>query len=137
MSTDPNDLSVLTPGHFLIGQPLMAIPEHDIDDIPQNRFKRWQLVRQALQSFWKRWSREYLHTLPSRQKWFHHIPSLVVGDIVVINSPSRPPLAWQLGRVIEVHPGPDQVVRVATVKTAEGTLKRPAVKLVKLPTDNA
>ncbi|XP_060842552.1 uncharacterized protein LOC132922848 [Rhopalosiphum padi] len=137
MSTDPNDLSVLTPGHFLIGQPILAIPEHDISDIPQNHLKRWQLVRQALQSFWKRWSREYLHTLQSRQKWFHQNPSLGVGDVVVINSPSRPPLMWQLGRVIDVHPGADQVVRVATIKTAEGILKRPVVKLVKLPTDNA
>jgi len=136
-SSDPNDLSVLTPGHFLIGQPIMAIPEQDIIDIPQNRLKRWQLVRQAVQSFWRRWSREYLHTLQSRQKWFHQKPSLSVGDIVIINSPSLPPLAWQLGRVIEVHPGSDQVVRVATVKTAEGILKRPVVKLVKLPTDNA
>jgi len=115
----------------------MAIPEHDVVDIPQNRLKRWQLVKQALQSFWKRWSREYLHTLQSRQKWFHQTPNLDVGDIVIINSPSRPPLAWQLGRVIEVHPGPDHVIRVVTVKTAEGTLKRPVVKLVKLPIENA
>ncbi|CAI6361523.1 unnamed protein product [Macrosiphum euphorbiae] len=63
--------------------------------------------------------------------------NLGVGDVVVINSPSRPPLMWQLGRVIDVHPGADQVVRVATIKTAEGILKRPVVKLVKLPTDNA
>jgi len=136
-SSDPNDSSALTPGHFLIGQPIMAIPEHDVVDNPQNRLKRWQLVKQAFQSFWKRWSREYLHTLQSRQKWFHQTPNLDVGDIVVINSPSRPPLAWQLGRVIEVHPGPDHVVRVATVKTTEGTLKRPIVKLVKLPIENA
>jgi len=70
MSTDLNDLSVITPGNFLIGKPLMTIPEHDIVDIPQNRRKRWQLVRQAFHSFWKRWSREFLHTLQIRQKWF-------------------------------------------------------------------
>jgi len=51
MSSDPNDLSVLTPGHFLIGQPIMAIPEHDISDIPQNRLKRWKLIKQALHHF--------------------------------------------------------------------------------------
>jgi len=115
----------------------MAIPEHDVSDIPQNRLRRWQLMRQELQSFWKRWSREYLHTLQSRQKWYHQNPSLCVGDVVVVNSPSRAPLAWQLGRVIQVHPGVEQVVRVATVKTSEGILKRPVVKLVKLPTYNA
>jgi len=115
----------------------MAISEQDIIDILQNRLKRWQLVRKALQSFWRRWSREYLHTLQSRQKWFHQKPSLSVGDVVIINSPSLPPIAWHLGQVIEVHPGADQVVRVATVKTAEEILKHPIMKLVKLPTDNA
>ncbi|KAF0696896.1 Integrase catalytic domain-containing protein [Aphis craccivora] len=42
-------------------------------------------------------------------------------------------MSWQLGRVIAIHPDPDNIVRVVTVKTAEGTLKRPVVKLVKLP----
>lgn len=47
ISIDRNDLSVLTSAHFLIGQPMIAIPEHDITDISQNRLKRWQLMRQA------------------------------------------------------------------------------------------
>jgi len=133
-SSDPNDLCALTPGHFLIGQPIMEIPDSDVTDIPQNRLRRWQMVKQATQSFWTRWNREYLHTLQSRQKWYSQCANLNVGDMVIINSPARPPLAWQLGRVIEVHPGTDKVVRVVTVKTAEGLLKRPVVKVVKLPT---
>ncbi|CAI6369999.1 unnamed protein product [Macrosiphum euphorbiae] len=96
---------------------------------------RLQLLRQAQQSFWRRWSNEYLHTLQGSQRWFKQTPNLMVGDLVVINTPSRPPMAWQIGRIIEVHPGEDNIVRVATVKTQEGTLKRPVVKLVKLPVD--
>lgn len=37
VSNDPNDLNALTPGHFLIGQPLTAIPEPDITHVPMNR----------------------------------------------------------------------------------------------------
>lgn len=133
LSSDPNDVSALTPGHFLIGQPLAAIPNRNVVDIPMNRLNRWQLIQQAQQSFWKRWSHEYLHTLQGRQKWFHDNPTLKIGDLVAINSPLRPLMAWQLGRVIAVHPGIDNVVRVVTLKTAEGILKRPVVKLVKLP----
>lgn len=71
--------------------------------------------------------------LQGRQKWYTHNPTLDVGDLVVVNSPSRPLMSWQLGRVIAVHPGADQVVRVVTVKTADSVLKRPVIKLVKLP----
>ncbi|KAJ8937158.1 hypothetical protein NQ318_009324 [Aromia moschata] len=46
---------------------------------------------------------------------------------------SSPPLHWRVGRVFETHPGSDNVVRVVTLKTALGTLKRPVVKLCPLP----
>ncbi|XP_016657856.1 uncharacterized protein LOC100576055 [Acyrthosiphon pisum] len=47
LSSDPNDLNVLTPGHFLIGQPLLALPEEDVVNTPTNHLGRWQLLRQA------------------------------------------------------------------------------------------
>lgn len=53
--------------------------------------------------------------------------------MVVVEAPSRPPTEWHLGRVVEVHPGPDDIVRVVSVRTHDGTYKRPVVKLVKLP----
>lgn len=133
LSSEPNDLCALTPGHFLIGQPLVAVPEPNLVEIKTNRLNRWQLIRQAQQSFGHRWTREYLHTLQSRQKWSSGNSTLDIGDLVVVNSPSLPLMSWKLGRVTAVHPGPDQIVRVVTVKTADGLLKRPVVKLVKLP----
>ncbi|XP_035208757.1 uncharacterized protein LOC118183356 [Stegodyphus dumicola] len=60
MSSDPNDFSALTPGHFLIGAPLLAIPESDLSDVKSSRFKRWSLVQQTVQHFWKRWCAENL-----------------------------------------------------------------------------
>ncbi|XP_035213254.1 uncharacterized protein LOC118187155 [Stegodyphus dumicola] len=60
MSSDPNDFSALTPGHFLIGAPLLAIPESDLSDVKSSRLKRWSLVQQTVQHFWKRWCAEYL-----------------------------------------------------------------------------
>lgn len=63
ISTDPHDYKTLTPGHFLIGQPIQTIPEIDVTQTPLNRLTRWQLIRQMHQSFWKRWAREYLTTL--------------------------------------------------------------------------
>lgn len=36
-SSDPNDLSVLTPGHFLIGQPQLALRENYVVNTSTNR----------------------------------------------------------------------------------------------------
>jgi len=33
LSDDPDDLSVLTPGHFLIGSPLTTVPEPSLENI--------------------------------------------------------------------------------------------------------
>ena len=41
-SNDPNDLTPLTLGHFVIGDSLAAIPEPNLRDIPQNRLNRYQ-----------------------------------------------------------------------------------------------
>ena len=65
LSSDPNDLQSLLPGDFLVGQPLVAIPEPNITSIATNRLTRYQLVRQMYQAFWKRWSNEYLSSLQS------------------------------------------------------------------------
>ncbi|XP_018365780.1 PREDICTED: uncharacterized protein LOC108762994 [Trachymyrmex cornetzi] len=69
MSSDPNDMSHLTPGHFLIGTALNSFPSRDLDDVPENRLLRWQRIHQILQHFWRRWSTEYLQSLQQRSKW--------------------------------------------------------------------
>ncbi|XP_055623126.1 uncharacterized protein LOC129766576 [Toxorhynchites rutilus septentrionalis] len=55
LSDDPNDLQALTPGHFLVGSSLQAIPEPDLRETPINRLDRYQLAQQKVQHFWYRW----------------------------------------------------------------------------------
>lgn len=135
VSTDPNDLQALSPGDFLIGQPLVAIPEPDISVVPINRLSRWELLRQMYQSFWKRWLSEYLITLQTRSKWVHKQSNIKVGDLVLVQIPNQPPLFRKLGRIQETHPFHDDIVRVVTVLTTDGTTKRPVVKLALLLVD--
>lgn len=133
LSSDHRDLLALTPGHFLIGRPLVALPnkQYDPDDPPILR--RWHLAELLAQQFWRRWHIEYLHTLLPRGKWWEKEESLKEGQLVVLHDPSTPPLRWKLGRVIELHPGRDGQTRVVDVRTACGTLRRPVVKLFPLP----
>ncbi|XP_054287839.1 uncharacterized protein LOC129003567 [Macrosteles quadrilineatus] len=136
LSTDPNEYETLTPGHFLIGEPLVAIPQTDLTNLPQNRLSRWQMIQQAQRSFWKVWSQDYLHQLQQRYKWTRDSPNLKINDLVLIKDKNLPPLKWTTARVIQTHPGKDGIVRVATLKTPAGQLQRPVVQLCPLPQEN-
>jgi hypothetical protein len=132
-SANPNDLSALTPGHFLIGAPLTAAPDSDVTELNPGRLDRWQLIQQMYQTFWKRWSKEYLTRLQQRPKWMCETADIAVGNLVTIRDENLPPMSWKLGRVQVIHPGNDGHVRVVTVKTQYGILKRPITKLCLLP----
>jgi len=68
-SSDPNDMSVLTPAHYLIGKPLTTLPEGDLTCVPANRLSAWQHITKVRQDFWARWYMEYLNELQVRHKW--------------------------------------------------------------------
>lgn len=134
ISSDSNDLSFLTPGHFLVGDALTAIPNPSLLNIPSNKLSRWQLVHQLLQHFWTRWKNEYLHNLQQRTKWkLNKGTALQSGQLVVIREDNLPPMHWKMGRIVSVHPGNDGVARVATIKTSGGVVKRAAARLCILP----
>lgn len=133
LSADPSDAVALTPEHFLVESALTTIPEPSFKDIPENRLSRLQLLRQMTKSFWQRWSSEYLHQFQTASKWYRKRNSLQKGALVLIKDERFPPSKWPLARIIDIHPGTDGLVRVATVKTATTILKRPIVKLCVLP----
>ncbi|XP_076652425.1 uncharacterized protein LOC143358835 [Halictus rubicundus] len=133
LSDDPTNPSALTPGHFLIGTALTTTPEPAIIDLPTSRLSRWQLIRQMLERFWKRWSAEYLQHLQAMSKWQRRSNAFNIGSLVLVADERYPPSKWAPGRIIDVHPGQDNLVRVATVKTQHSVYKRPIVKLVLLP----
>lgn len=129
-----NELDVLTPGHFLIGRPLNAIAEVNLqDDRNLSYLKRWELVNYLYKTFWSCWSRQYLQELQHRYYWQDKHRNLPLGSIVMIKDDNQPPLKWKLGRVIALHPGADNLVRVVTLKTASGTTQRSITKLCPLP----
>jgi len=51
LSNDPNDLSYLSPGYFLIEDAFTAIPETTLLDMLETRLNRWQKVEQIKQHF--------------------------------------------------------------------------------------
>lgn len=131
--TDPCEFAALTPGHFLIGAPLLRIPEPSIIHLNENRLSRWQLVQQMLENFWRRWSLEYFHSLQVRRKWTQNGDNIPIGTLVLVRNNNLPPSKWMMGKIIDVHPGSDSRVRVGTIRTAHTELKRPITQLCLLP----
>lgn len=131
---DVSNLDALTPGHFLIGSPLTSLPEPTF--IEKGKFsmlQKWNYLQKIKIDFWKRWQKEYLTSLQNRPKWKKSKANLQVGDLVLIKEENVSPSHWALGRILETHPGDDSLVRTVTIKTKNGILKRPVVKLCPLP----
>jgi len=105
LSNDPSDDNdYLSPGHFLIGAPLMAPPEEHTDDSRIPPGQRWKLLTQVTNAFWTRWKSEYANTLVQQNKWFKATPDLKIDDLVFITDLNSSPLSWPLGRISAVQP---------------------------------
>lgn len=136
LTEDIDDLNALTPGHFLIGATLLSPPQTDVTNVKLNRLDRWQYVERMHQDFWKIWSQEYLARLHQRPKWATTQRQIKIGDLVLVKDGHLAPSQWPLARVIECHPGTDDIVRVVTVKTQSGILKRNITHISLLPIED-
>ncbi|XP_055604940.1 uncharacterized protein LOC129753170 [Uranotaenia lowii] len=132
-SDDPNDLEPLTPAHFWLGSSLQALPERDLSNIPVNRLDKTQLIQQKVQQIWNRWRKEYLSQLQARTKRWNKNVNIEIGRLVVICDDNVPPIHWKMGRISEVHPGQDGIVRVVTLKTSNGYKTRAVERICFLP----
>lgn len=117
----------------MIGAPLTALPEQNLDGHNVNYLDRWKATERVFQQFWKRWNIEYLSRLQQRPKWCKLQKDLQPGDLVLVKDERLPPLRWRLGRITNIYPGKDNHIRVVDLRTSIGNLKRPITKLCPLP----
>ena len=134
---DGDTIEPLTPGHFLIGRPLEALPDSQESYRSISLLKRWHLCQNLVRHFWKRWIGEYIDIIRRFTKWQHPSRNLQVGDIVLLQEDNLVPIKWPLGRIMNTYPGKDDIVRVVDVKTGRGVYKRPVTKIaLLLPLEN-
>ncbi|XP_049867240.1 uncharacterized protein LOC126367655 [Pectinophora gossypiella] len=136
-TTDTDVIEPLTPGHFLIGEAPVNIPSPDLRDVNVGRLSRWQLTQRLVRDFWHRWQSEYLTRLQERPKWMKHQKEFDLGDIVLLKNDQLPPGKWSLGRIVEKHPGKDNVTRVYSIKSNGNVIKRSVSKICALPIDKS
>lgn len=133
LSESNDDPLPLTPGHFLVGEPLINIPDENYVIANISYLERWKMVQRMVSDFWTRWSKEYLVSLSHRYKWTTKLNEPNIGDVVILRDEHLPPSKWVLGKIVTKHPGPDNVTRVVTVKCKNGLYKRALSKVSVLP----
>ncbi|XP_063626381.1 uncharacterized protein LOC134797975 [Cydia splendana] len=128
-----DDLDYLTPGHFLVGEPLICLPDRSNEQSNISSLSRWQLTQRMLRDFWVKWQSEYLSRLQLRPKWNTPKKDLEIGELVLIKDGRFPPANWRVGRVLKKYPGTDGLTRMYDIRTAFGITQRPITKLCRLP----
>lgn len=124
----------LTPNHLLKGEATNLLPEfcmrNDSDPdwtVESNELQiQFQKISEVKEIFKTKWEQEYLTSLRDKHKrtygkeWNN---SIKVGDVVLIHS-NLPRQFWALGRVSDLKPGDDGVVRVCELQTKSGKTTR-------------
>ena len=129
------ELAAITPNHILTMKSKVVLPPPGVfSEADLYCKRRWRAVQYLADQFWKRWRREYLSTIQSRQKWKEVKRNVRVNDIVLLKDEDLKRNQWPLGRVVETINSDDGLVRTVKVKVANGKepLVRSVVKLVVL-----
>lgn len=128
----------LTPAHFLVGQRLTCLPpkpcavetNHPTAN-KEEMNRRWRYRQRLMNNIWNRWRGEYLLNLKSAHRCDTPQSSLLkVGDVALIGEDNTPRQSWRLGRIEELFPGRDGLVRSCAVRTSSGTVLRRPIQLL-------
>jgi hypothetical protein len=131
LSENPDDLCPITPNMFLREVETSGIP--DMDLLESAGFNKRFVYRQQLRDdIRKRFRSEYLGQLAHHKNKKKSSSVLRVGEVVLVGDDNKKRINWTLGRILELYPGRDGIIRVAKVKIASGVINRPAQRLYPL-----
>ena len=135
-----DNLQPLTPSHLIYGRRLNSFPtvvdfdyQLDPDYINTKTLNNSvSKLNRILDEFHRKWKTDYLLSL----REFHYKNSKIndsnskinVNDVVLVHD-DGPRCNWKLGRITELLPGKDKIVRVVRIKTNRGEVYRSIQKL--------
>ncbi|XP_042147986.1 uncharacterized protein LOC121046466 [Ixodes scapularis] len=87
-----------------IGRRPTTLPSKSLDRIGESTkgelSRRWRHRQKVMDSFWRRWKKEYLLQLRSaHQSTETQINSLKDGDVVLVHEEKAPRIQWKVGRI--------------------------------------
>ena len=133
-----NDTQFITPSQLILGHKLHTIPnivsidkDFTLDNHVVN--KQFEKVTKIISEAWRAWKNIYMLNLKDIEKVNYPTKSKGLfipnkGDVVLLMDES-PRCQWLLGRILEIIEGRDGGGRVAKLKTLNGILYRPLIKL--------
>ena len=129
VSDDPGDLTPITPMELVNGRRLEQIPDPKAPKQATSFAHLWKQRQSILNQFWSRWFKEYLLAQSVRKIWQFPRHDDLMGKIVLVKDDNLSRNEWLIGRIIEILPSKDGLVRNVVVKTATSRLRRPVQKL--------
>ncbi|XP_054709178.1 uncharacterized protein LOC129218883 [Uloborus diversus] len=130
MPGDDAELLSLSPNLFLQDIKTSGVPDIDALD-HQSLNKRIKYRQNVQRDLRQRFRAGYLGALIQRSKHKSKL-NISVGDIVLVGSDNMKRINWPLGKVIEVIPSKEEVVRLVKLQTAHGQILRPVQRLYPL-----
>ena len=113
-SQQDDNMLPLTPNMLLLGRSSNISPpmEYSADE----RFcTRLAYVSQVEKEWWDRWIKQVLPTLFSYKRWKNKEENIKVGDLVMLRYPGQFKDDYTMAKVVDVHPGEDNLVRKVSV----------------------
>ena len=96
--------------------------ENDADELT----KMQQRIAKAKNDAWKRWQREYMHSLMESQRVNGKpVKAPEVGEIVLVVGEEKNRNEWKKGKVLRQVKGKDEVVRGVVLLHKGHTIERP------------
>ena len=125
---DPDDGAYLCPNDILLGRATNTVPQGPFRHT-ENPHHRFEFCQKIVDSFWKKWSRDVLQSLVPREKWNAEKRNVAVDDFVIMADSNAVRGRWNMGKILQVFPGEDGLVRNIQVKMASGTYMHPITKI--------
>ncbi|KAG0433598.1 hypothetical protein HPB47_019781, partial [Ixodes persulcatus] len=121
--------------NFVTGRRPTTLPSKSLDKIGESTkgelTRRWRHRQKVMDSFWRRWKKEYLLQLRSaHQSTETQVNSLKDGDVVLVHEEKALRIQWRVGRIEGVQRGRDGHVRSCLVRLPNGTILRRPVQLL-------
>ena len=120
---DPNEPGPIAPSDLLYGRPYRQFPPmHEVrvdGKLPQMCRGRLRYLEKLKTHWWDCWIKEYLKELQAvhtKRKVTNDEKAAVPGDVVLVRNQNICRGAWKLGKILEVKPGKDNLIRTAKIE---------------------